>query len=373
MPNHHNDDSQDDQEVAAKGKPAPGSSPPRPSSIPNRAGSHVEASSQIDPATGERLKESATSHGSRDLEMRQDRGRRGVAGSLVLVLIAATVTLTAGLWAWRLASGVFSPAPRLPSPGTIVVATETATGEAMEAVEVNLLYNASIGQQTTSLMLALTQTVSSAAAQSNPPDLLVFLCGPIAQDPHFVDNRQTSITWHRPNLEHGDIESNFGRVSECIYTPIKLTSSSPGDRICQALLLGTSGAPPSQVSGDQVLYVWPGVVTMPAIPIGDLNPAPVPTGSTMTASITETPVDLQNVTASPQLPDSGRLRWTANFRTREPPPREFRLSGQLHDRQTKGQRQLFLAGALIGVAGGGLVWLIESLVVMIVSPARRSP
>jgi hypothetical protein len=42
-------------------------------------------------------------------------------------------------------------------------------------------------------------------------------------------------------------------------------------------------------------------------------------------------------------------------------PPQYKLSGDLADLQANEQRDLFIAGALVGVAGGGIILLIEPI------------
>jgi hypothetical protein len=111
-----------------------------------------------------------------------------------------------------------------------------------------------------------------------------------------------------------------------------------------------------------VLYALPGVVTVPStLPLGELRPAPLPPGSTLTMNLTSVPSDLQVTIASPQFPDSGRLQWTHKFGRDSRPSPEYRVTGGLQDRQSSGQANILVAGALLGIAGGALIWALEML------------
>jgi hypothetical protein len=272
------------------------------------------------------------------------------------MLVALLLAVGAGLWGWQLATESFAASPRLAAPGTIAIATSTSSPVASGPIDVVVSYDAAPGQATTGLVMSLTHSVAEVATKP-PPTVLVLLCGPIADDPHFTDNRGRRLAWARPILDHGDIQSSlFGRASDCVYTTLTLSASG----FSQALLIGSSGGSISAVSGGRILYALPGVVALRSrFPIGNLNPEPLPAGSTLDVNLEDVPGDLADVVASPQLPDAGRLRWTATFGTTDYTPTQYRLGGDLGDRQTAEQRQLFIAGALVGIAGGGLVWFLE--------------
>ncbi|MBT2234998.1 hypothetical protein [Nonomuraea sp. NEAU-A123] len=289
--------------------------------------------------------------------------RRGVIESLVLFVLAVSVTTIAALWAWNLSSSEFSLAPRVPRPGTIVVAVNGPHGGARDPLSIDLNFAGSIDQRTTVFDIVLTQRPDQAARDSDPYELLVFLCGAIAKNPHFVDSLNRQIEWRAPALEKGEVwSSSFGDVSQCVFTPVKMVQFNPSVKFRQAILAGSSGNPPNQVSGPKVLYALPGVVTVTAtLPLGDLTPVPLPPKSSLTVGLNSVPIDLQAVTASPQFPDSGRLRWTNRLGSESRLPSEYRLAGELQDRQSSGQARIFFAGALLGVGGGAFIWALELL------------
>ncbi|MEV0726902.1 hypothetical protein AB0I37_29535 [Micromonospora purpureochromogenes] len=299
---------------------------------------------------------------------RERNGRRSIGEAAFLVPLAALISIVAGFWAWNFAAKEFRPAPRLPSPGTIVVATQPSSA-AVDAVQVSASYGSSADKARASVQIAINQLPESAPRVGPPAKLYVLLCGSIAQGPKYVDNRGAPIAWATLKLDQGDIQSSlFGRASECVYTTLEL----PPDGLRQALLRGSSGRPIDSLSGDRVLYAVPGVVAMPArFPLGDISPGPLPAGSTLTVDLDGVPGDIENVMASPELPDSGRLEWKSILGADN--AREYRLSGDLHDLVAAGQRNLFIAGALVGVAGGGLVWLFELTASLLLKALRPRP
>ena len=228
-------------------------------------------------------------------------------------------------------------------------------------------------QPRTRLDIAVTLVPSAGGVKDTSGHaVLVFLCGRIARDPEFVDNQQHAVAWLHPDLHVGEsVDSLIGDMSDCVYSRLVLRSPGSGNGFGQALLLGSSGPPPISVSGSQVLYGLPGVVSLPAgVFLGVPPVAPLPSGSTASVPLSEVPGDFQVSVASPQLPDSGRLQWKVDFGSLSLPATEYRLSGTFLDRESSAQHRLFLAGALIGVAGGAFVWLLERLVNIATAPRR---
>jgi hypothetical protein len=311
-------------------------------------------------------------------------GRRGVTDepaperrvpeSLVTLVLALVITVVCSVISWQLASGEFTSAPTLSNPGTIFVATLAgAGGESSAPINVEATYGGATGSDVTRLQISLTQVVPDRFVRESSPDVLVALCGPIAARPRFTDNHGRPVTWHQASLPQGEFSSLVGTGSDCVYTITDLNITSPPQKFRQALLLGSSRMSASRLSGDQILYALPGVEPWPPyLPTTTFTPSVLPRGSSATVSITGARSDLENVTASPQLPDSGTLQWSQSL---NPVPTsqvsQYRLSGQFADIEATAQRNLFLAGALVGVAGAALIWLAGALVTTFVSGRRK--
>jgi len=103
----------------------------------------------------------------------------------------------------------------------------------------------------------------------------------------------------------------------------------------------------------------------------NLEPAPLLGDSAFTVGLTDPPNDLSNVVASPQLPNSGILQWQGRF-SHSPIEARYKISGELLNRQSSGQRYLFIAGALVGVAGAAIIWLLELISKMLLA-LRSAP
>lgn len=272
--------------------------------------------------------------------------------------IAVALILAVGpVWgAWVLAGGQFDAAPRLVSPGTILIVSEMTTTPATRPVTVNV--HAGVGRSRLGMIISITQGPATGTIREPALPVLVFLCGRIAQDPQFTDNRGRPLPWVHPTAEMGSDWSSLinGSLSTCVYSRQSLPEGIASGRR-QVMLLGSSDAPSTSVSGARVLYRVPGVTTAPFV--RGLSVAALPAGSTARVDLAGFPGDLTDAVASPQLPDEGVLSWTADFGGPRTPALDYRLSGTLQDTLATQQRDLFIAGSLVGVAGGAVVWLIE--------------
>lgn len=75
------------------------------------------------------------------------------------------------------------------------------------------------------------------------------------------------------------------------------------------------------------------------------------------------PDDISNVVTHPTLtssPEGFQITGPFNYGFTNTYD-EFQLSGDLSNSQATGQRDLFIAGALVGVTGGAAIWLLELL------------
>jgi hypothetical protein len=299
--------------------------------------------------------------------------RPDVRESVVLILMAVLVTFATGFWAWHLASAIFAPVPLISSPGTIVIATKGGIpGRNDVGVYVN--YNASLDQQYTNIMLNFSQQAEGNAARTKTPVVVVFLCGAAAVSPHLQDEQGKLITW-QPAPFTGQAIPNIGYPFQCSYASITLTEYSG---IRSASLSGYLSPRPSQISGAGVIYAWPGITTVPLVArktgqgISVIEPAPPQASSQLDVNIGDLPNDISNVVSDPQMqPGSEGLQWIGEFGNFGISPTQYGLSGDLADLQAEEQRELFIAGALVGVAGAGVILFLEQLTKMVI--ALRGP
>jgi hypothetical protein len=278
----------------------------------------------------------------------------------IRVSVATALAIGPLIGAVSLASTPFAAFPRLGSPGMIVIAAEHVTRRSERPVDVSVNTSVAAADGHTRLDIAVTQNPGSGTGTDSEWPLDVFLCGAIGQDPAYVDNQGQPVSWQEADPGHHVLSTSpiQAPLATCVQTRLVLPRG-PVTGMRQVLLSGASGRAPSSVSGSRVLYALPGIGTLPMLP--DTQVDPLPAGSTARLSLAGFPGDLTEVVASPQLPDAGILNWTTDLSGPRIPAREYRLSGTLHDRDASGQRDLFLAGALVGVAGGAVVWLVELL------------
>jgi hypothetical protein len=298
---------------------------------------------------------------------RSTRKSKAERGSLVLIPVALIVTLVSGLWAWKLASSQFPAEPLIANPGSIIV---TAYGyEASRVpVDVNVVYDGSVSKRTTGYQIFLDQYPPTSAG-SKPYDVAVFLCGAAEKGSHLTSNGAPATWQSGLKLANGQAVGSYPGFMfpyQCIYTIVGLAPNVAGEGR-EAYLSGYSGSAPSRTSGSGVIYAWPGVQTFPAsFQHGDVRFFPLAGTSSFTASFQNFPIDISNVVTDPELtPDSEGFHDSGSFSGGS--VEQFRLSATLSARQVNSAKDLFVAGALVGVAGAGLIWLLESVTRMAVA------
>jgi hypothetical protein len=290
--------------------------------------------------------------------------RETAPGETILQLIlAAIITVGAGIAAWALAAAAFAGPPEQLAPGIIGVAVETTADTADEPIAVDAESNPDTKEAGSGFGLVFTQIVSKNDVNHPSPTVIVFLCGPIAEHPEFRDAGFRSVTWTIPvSPDPEPYSSVFGYLAECVDTKLALPTSDSLGEFRQALIQGSFSTPTSDVSGTKALYTMPGIANwfMP-VPIDGLTPSTLPRGSTVQVHMTKDLSDFTNVFASPQLPDAGSLTWksTLDGTSADSPAEEYRLEADSQTALSQLQFHLFLAGALVGIAGGAFVWLVQ--------------
>ncbi|MER6590067.1 hypothetical protein [Micromonospora chalcea] len=299
--------------------------------------------------------------------------RRELVKNRWLLSLAVLVTVGATVWAWQLAATGFSPSPRLTDRGVIAVALDASQTGVTAPVQVDVAYNPGTGKAgTTSLSLVLQHEFGAVPEAAPPTAVIVLICGELATGIDMVNNVYQPVKWKpvQPRSENGDYWSMLGgSMSRCVYTRVSLDSGDAGLR--QEILSGVSQTTCARASGPRLLYVLPGLTTLPPASAGDIAFRPLPPGSKATIDLDNQPGDFNAQTASPQLPDSGVLRWTRELAPGGAGPRSYRLSGELFDTAAKQQRDLFMAGALAGVAGGGIMLVLEAAVQLLLNGCRK--
>lgn len=281
----------------------------------------------------------------------------------LLLILAALITAGSGLWAWSLATVDFAAPPKpVVAPGIIGAAIESSDRSVLTPIDVQASYNPATGQAGTNLELVFTQIVAASASKRPSPTVIVFFCGSIAQHPDLLNYRQQPVRWKSPTSPDGVVQSStFGFLSQCVYTTLPMRILGPPGEYRQASLTGSSGTAPTDTSsGTKVLYALPGIANWSfPVPIDGLTPTAMPRGSTLTVNLSQDPADFENMFASPQLPDAGSLTWKSKIDVYAPPVVEYRLEADSLTAVSRLQLHLFIAGALVGVAGGAFMWFVQ--------------
>jgi hypothetical protein len=281
----------------------------------------------------------------------------------LMLILAVLITAGSGLWAWSLATTDFAAPPKLVvPPGIIGAAIESSGRSVLTPIDVQAIYNPATDQAGTNLQLVFSQTVAANAIKRPSPTVIVFLCGSIAQHPDLLNDRLQPVRWHVPSSPDGVVQSStFGFLSQCVYTTLTMRIVGPPGVYRQALLTGSSGTAPTDTSsGTRVLYDLPGIANwFFPFPIDGLTPSAMPSGSTLTVNLSQDPTEFENTFTDPQLPDAGTLTWTSTIDTTATPIPEYRLEADSLTAVSRQQLHLFIAGALVGVAGGAFMWLVQ--------------
>ena len=247
-------------------------------------------------------------------------------------------------------------------PGIIGAAIESSGRSVLTPIDVQAIYNPATDQAGTNLELVFTQIVAASASKRPSPTVIVFLCGSIAQHPDLLNYRLQPVRWKSPTSPDGVVQSStFGFLSQCVYTTLPMRIVGPPGEYRQALLTGSSGTAPTDTSsGTKVLYALPGIANWSfPVPIDGLTPTAMPRDSTLTVNLSQDPTDFENTFASPQLPDAGSLTWKSKIDVYAPPVVEYRLKADSLTAVSRLQLHLFIAGALVGVAGGAFMWFVQ--------------
>jgi hypothetical protein len=191
-------------------------------------------------------------------------------------------------------------------------------------------------------------------------------CGPIREGLEIVERNEGPQPAPSPVTSFTlESDSFLGDRTDCDI--LEVTSST-----AQVLLSGKTAATFAASAGERVLYAFPGVTTTSrAEDFNGTATIPLPVGATVSVSLASVPSDLQIYQAAPQIPSNGRLSWVSTMGT-ELPPDEYRVAGVLGNRQTSASVAIFAAGALVGVAGAALLWVMEAVVGLVPRARRRS-
>jgi hypothetical protein len=309
----------------------------------------------------------------------------------ILIPLALIVTLISTFWAWKLAANQFVSPPVSAAPGAIYLATYGHSSN-QNPIIASVVYEMSYNKNKTQyLQLSVEQKDDTTAKGTSSFGIILFLCGEAAinpdftsstnPNPNFFDLQGKKVIWRNASTFYRNV-NYFTLFSEfpttCIYSMMHFTSGGdesngddPSTGYGDITMDGNSGLTPSKVSGAEVSYVWPGILNVPnPVSNGKVEAVPLPSNSRYTADFFYPPGDISDVVTSPPLTQEP-AGYTTEGSINDASP-EFRLTGELADSQIHGQEDLFIAGALVGVAGAGAIWFLEMLVKTLLAMKKSS-
>jgi len=311
---------------------------------------------------GHRISRSNT-HGALGRFEKQTLSRKSYTEFWVLIPIALIVTMLAAFWAWTLASSQFAAAPAVRNPGVIFVATYNDSAN-RNKVYVFLKYQMTGNRRsTTYLELSAIQEKVPEASKTASAGVIFFLCGSADLHPQFTLWSEKKVTWHSAaafGQGYGVLTDYYDFPKQCIYAAIPLDRSSPTG-YSGVVMSGSSGPAPNSISGAGITYEWPGIQNLPGtVSNGSITASPLSSNSTYSVDFYYPPDDFSNVVSDPDV-TATTAGFAASGLINDSPDPQFRISGQLSDSQARIERDFFIAGALVGVAGGGAIWALELL------------
>jgi hypothetical protein len=300
--------------------------------------------------------------------------------SLILIPIALIVTLACTFWAWKLAANQFASPPVSNSPGTIFLATEGRSSNQNPFTAYAVYEMSGNGNSTRYLELSIQQKENLSARSAAPPGVIMFLCGEAAVNPEFSASADTNLyNWHGKKViwknasAFSQGKSNYYVYTTefpaaCVYAVFHLSNGAdvsnggnPPTGYGEVVLVGTSGTAPSKVSGAEVNYVWPGILNAPAsVSTVAIDAVPLSNNSLYGADFYFPSGDISNVVTTPALTQGAAGYFTEGSLNNG--STEFRITGELADNLARGQEDVFIAGALVGIAGAGAILFLEMLV-----------
>lgn len=161
----------------------------------------------------------------------------------------------------------------------------------------------------------------------------------------------------------GSQDSVLGLHEDCRYI------IAEGGLPRQVLIAGKSTSNARVAAAASIAFAFPGLTTiLTEEPVGSATAWRLHRDSRISVAIGNSPADLKISTAQPQVPQSGTLRWNSAISPLAGLPSQYRISGSLQQQETIVQSQLFVAGALVGIAGAAFLWCVELLLDL---PRRR--
>lgn len=289
------------------------------------------------------------------LEMENSKAQEVASRRRTAIWAGFLVSLTFGLVSVGLLVWSLPASPTASDPGRIaVVLPEGSRGG---SVRVNASFSGEVDSRAL-FKVVVSMFPETEARSKTPTSIGFFFCGAIRRGLLLTEvNAPDQPDLAAVESDSLESDSRLGARSECEF--VTITSSS-----WQVILYGSSDLRLANASGKRVLYVLPGVTTT-AIDetVNGSVVHPLPSGTSLDVMMEDIPVDLAVSAASPQIPEAGNLAWSFADIKLTNAPSEYRIAGELSDRNNLSQVALFTAGALVGVAGAAVLWALEALMV----------
>lgn len=269
--------------------------------------------------------------------------------------VGSVLALVAATWGWGLllASTPQNP-PAISPTGQIAVVSLDALPESITRVDAD--FSAANDERGT---FSIAVSVYPSPAQnlltsSYRPTLGFLFCGDLRSGLTLSEMNQGPQP-SPSTVSSTLVDSAIGDLADCDYLEVTGVTN-------QVVLRGSTDTAFASNEGSRILYAFPGVVTPSRPwPIGTSTMLPLPPETDITVSLGDVPTDLQVSQSMPQIPADGELSWTWTLGA-ELPPSEYRVSGVLETQQASASVALFAAGALVGVAGAAVLWVLEAVV-----------
>lgn len=284
-------------------------------------------------------------------------------GERLQLAAAGGVTVLSTVVALHFSQPAFTPVPPLDMPGAIFVGVKKGSASAPVRVDVALGFQPS--SSLTSFNMFLRGDIDAAVPPEQAGDLMIGFCGAMKD----VQLRRTSdgqeLTFDPPiapsntHLSAGSVGTEFSLSDDCVMTVISkehFTDQTLGEAGIGwgVSLQGETTAPTEAVAGAQHRYVLPRIATL-TLPVEVLDIQSATAESVVSIEPKGLPAEYVPTVSSPQVEDSTAPMWSLPLQSADRTA-GFELNGVDQRHEAAIQRDLFLASAAAGTAGGGLIW-----------------
>lgn len=270
--------------------------------------------------------------------------------------VGSVLALLAGASGWGLLLASTPQTPPAISPtGRIGIVSVGSLPESVVRVDADFSASSDERGSFSIAVSAYPSPAQNLLTWSFKPTIGFLFCGDLREGLTLTEANQGPQPSPTPVTNSTMVDSVVGERAECDYLEVTGITS-------QVVLRGSTDTAFASTEGSRILYAFPGVVA-PFLPelINTSTALPLPSETEISVSLRDLPTDLQVAQSMPQIPADGQLSWTSTLGSALPPS-EYRLSGVLETAQASASVGLFAAGALVGVAGAAVLWVMEAVV-----------